>query len=432
MIAPYKIKWAGLSSLDFDLWTELSFDSDNGPMSTFLNREAIETQRYDGSRTIHRFKYSDVLAPTITFVKQDYGEFDQETNRKILSWLTSSDQAGYLEIFHDDSNVISYKMFGSWTEIEQHKLGNGRVVGYTCTFTSNSPYAWSRQFIYPEVYADIEEVGSNKEDNDILEVVKKADFTIVCNTDEYNKPIYPKITITFTSEDEKTYFPIDVDPIQEKTYPMVPNVIYSWTEKYVKATQYVEGVEYYSNKSGTIAIPQPTSQDEITNGEYYVENTTPKLYVNLTGVDHNGKYMVKPTTSETEASSSTMDLKYYYFTDTNEIRTTVKTVKDEQTNYHWEFVTKIGMAVKLSNTYISNGVPTIKETIIAGGAMDEVVVIDGMNKLIFGTQDATTKIIGDHFNWEWLPLVYGENNITILGNCTVKFEWLEPRKVGSL
>jgi hypothetical protein len=48
MISPYKIKWAGLSSLDFDVWVELSFDADSEQTSTFLNRENITTEHYDG------------------------------------------------------------------------------------------------------------------------------------------------------------------------------------------------------------------------------------------------------------------------------------------------------------------------------------------------------------------------------------------------
>ena len=68
MITPYKIKWAGLSSLDMDLWTELHIgDGDVGTVSTFLNRENVVTEHYDGRRTIHRLKYNDVLSPQFMF-----------------------------------------------------------------------------------------------------------------------------------------------------------------------------------------------------------------------------------------------------------------------------------------------------------------------------------------------------------------------------
>ena len=107
---------------------------------------------------------------------------------------------------------------------------------------------------------------------------------------------------------------------------------------------------------------------------------------------------------------------------------------DSQYSYHYiELKVPVSASYNYNgNTYIADGVTTTKEAIIAGGAMDEVVVLDGTNKLISGTKGATARIVGDHFNWEWIPFVYGENNITVSGNCTIKFEWLEPRKVGSL
>ena len=74
-------------------------------------------------------------------------------------------------------------------------------------------------------------------------------------------------------------------------------------------------------------------------------------------------------------------------------------------------------------------------TWIAGGINGETVVLDGENKIVYNkTQDDrdVVKIIGDRFNLNWLPLAYGTNDITITGNCEIKFEWVEPRKVGSL
>lgn len=429
MTSPFYIKWQSLSSLDFDLYTELSIGSgDNGNTSTFLNRESVSTEHFDGRRTIHRLKYQDVLTPTITLVKQDYGNFSQEENRKILSWLTSSDQPGWLEIYHDDSNVLSYQCFGNWTEIEQYKLANGRVIGYVCSFESSAPYAYSSKLVYPEIHDDIEEVTNNNEINDYLTVFNTETFNITCNTDEYNKPLYPKVTLTFKGKNE--YFPVDVNPLQENTYSMVPNVIYSWNEQYRKAVDYTSGTIYYSDKNGAIANPQPTSATEITNGDYYIYVNKTHLYVNLNGDEDSGKYEIQALVTTPTANGNFVDYKYYYFQDDGYIKKLV--VDSDGVTYAWKSIAKVGMAVKVSNSYTINGALNTKEMIVAGGTMDETIVLDGMNKIISGTKGITTRIIGDDFNWEWIPFAAGENNIIVTGNCQIKFEWFEPRKVGSL
>jgi hypothetical protein len=423
MISAQRIEWNNLDSLEFDLITCLSFDSDSGDSPSFLNQDGIYTEHYDGHRTVHRAKKNEFFNPTFTFIKDGFGDFTIDEQRKILSWL-STETPGWLNVYHDDSNVLSYRCFGTWESIELYKLGNGRVVGYVVSFASTHAHAWSRKFIYPEVHATTKEISNNDESNDYLQVVRDKTFTITCNTDEYNKPLYPKVTIIFKGKN--AYFPIDVNPLEEKTYPMVPNVIYSWTE-YTKATQYVSGVKYYSDTKGTVAVVQPTNDSQITSGIYYIG--TEHLYVNLNGTEHNGKYAIQAlNSSDINQSNPPMEYEYYYLPD-GYIK---KLVKDNKNNWTWEPVVLVGMAVRIKNTYLLNGASVTKEAIITGGTMDEVVILDGTNKIVSGTKGATTRIIGDDFNWEWIPFVYGENNITVMGNCYIKFEWLEPRKVGSL
>lgn len=384
MISPYKIKWAGLSSLDLDLWTELSFDGDSGPTSTFLNKENIITEHYDGRRTIHRSKHQDVLTPTVTFVKQDYEEISFDENRKILSWLTSSEYPGYLEVYHDDSEVMSYKLFGNWTEVEQYKLSGSRVAGYVATFESSAPYAYSRKFTYPEVYATTDEINNNDENNDYLAVSGTEEITIICNSDEYNKLLYPKVTIIF--DESNTYFPVTTDPMASN-YTMIPNVIYSY------------------------------------NGKLYIN-------VNQGDADDQGKYVIAESLSTDTPASSALVGRHYYFP---QDKTVKKVVTDSSnTNYAWKIVSIVGSAIKIDNSYTLNGEATTKEVIVAGGAPGETIVLDGNNKVISGGVDNQLRIVGDDFNWEWPSLVSGENILAVTGNCRIKFEWLEPRKVGSL
>ena len=426
MISAHRLIFNGFSTEDFDVIPYLSFDSADGATPTFLSAKGVYTEHYDGHRTIHRAKYNEAFTPRFTLIKKDESDFDATENRKILSWLTASDKPGFLEVYKDDSNVLEWKVFGCITTVEQYKLGNGRIIGYEFEIESSHPYAWSRKFTYPEVYSNTEEIGNNDETNDYLTVSGDKTFTITCNTDEYNKPLYPKVTINFKGKNE--YFPIDVNPLEEKTYPMVPNVIYSWLEEYRKATEYKEGTIYYSDKNGTKASPQPASTAEIIGGNYYIYVHQQHLYVNLNGTEDNGRYVIQKLGSN-EINQDNPPTDYAYYLIGGYIN---KLSIDEKKVYVWKPVVKIGMAVKINNTYTFNGTPITKEAIIAGGTMDETIVLDGTNKIISGTKGSTTRIIGDEFNFEWIPFVYGENNITVSGNCTIKFEWLEPRKVGSL
>jgi hypothetical protein len=361
MINAHIIIFNGLSSEEFDVTAHLSFGGDSGATSSFLNRDGVYTEHYDGRyRRIHSYKYNEVMTPRFTLIKQDYSDFTSEENRRILSWLTASDKPGWLEVYHDDSNVLAWQVFGSPISVEQYKMGSGRVVAYEFDFESSAPYAWSRK----------------------IEISKKTSesmpFTITCNSDEYNKPLFPKVTIKFG---DNINIPVSENPLAE-TYVMIPNTIYSYNNNYY--------INIPSESYKGIVHIESTSPSNATVGEYYC-------------VD--GKNIV------------TRDV-----------------ALDGKTDI-WKTVAEIGAATKISNTYISDGVPITKESIVKGGAVGEEITLDGTNKVIAAVSDiigAETRIIGDDFNWEWLPLVAGDNEITIIGNCEVKFEWYEPRKVGDL
>lgn len=380
----------GLGSDEFDIIGCLSFDSDNGSTSSFLNQDGIYTEHYNGQRTIHRLKTNEVFSPTITFIKKDYSDFDAGANRRILSWLTATDKPGWIEFYKDDSNVMEYRIFGGVESLELYKLGNSRVVGYVVTFTSTHPYAWSRKFTYPEVYNTIEELNNNDETNDYLAVSGTSTFTLTCDTDEYNKLVYPQVTINFSNQN--VYIPINTDPMKDN-YVMIPNAIYSYNGG------------YYVNLPSEGKKVQLESNNPITSNMDHV-------------VIDSGNYILNG---------------YYYFTQEGVIAQKVSSQDSQgKTQYAWKIITEVGAAVKIENT------TTETSTIVAGGILDETIILDGTNKVISsyttvnGALVQNTKIIGDHFSWEWLALKYGDNNITITGNCEVKIEWLEPRKVGDL
>lgn len=179
MINPQRIEYNTFSSEDFDLITCLSFDSDSDATSSFLTRDAVASETYRGDiQRVSSYKYTDVLSPTITFIDKNFEDFDIDRQRQIMKWLTSKDMPSFLTVYHDDSNVVSYEILGAFTEVSTYKLGNGRVVGFQCVFTSISPFAFS-------ALHTVTKTISSASDNQI---------TIDIDTDD-NKPVYPRITI---------------------------------------------------------------------------------------------------------------------------------------------------------------------------------------------------------------------------------------------
>ena len=385
MISAQRINWCGLDSMEFDLITYLSFDSDNGNVQSFLNQDGIYTEHYDGHRTIHRAKTNEFFTPTFTFLKDGFGDFTMEEQRKILSWL-STDKPGWLNVYHDDSNVLSYRCFGTWESIELYKLGNGRVVGYVVSFASTHPYAWSDKFSYPSNY---------NETDDYLQVNGVEQITITCNTDEYNKLIYPKVIVDFNGTD--IYFPISKKPSSDDY--MIPNVIYT-----------------------------------------FIENDTEKFYVSISTADELMRAYVLPISGNTSANEDLLsdNPDNCFYDKTNHIIKKLlvdddgKLIKDIQGNPMWKTIVKAGAAVKINTSYKFGGETVTKDIVLKGAALGEKITLDGTNKIISVVPDDYVRIIGDDFNWEWLPLAYEDNNITISGNCAVQIQWMEPRKVGSL
>ena len=182
MISPHRIKYRGIESTELnmlDLIMCVAFESDNGEMSTYLNREAIVSETHDGRyKRVHSYKYNESFSPKFTFMKKGFGDFTTEEVRRILKWLTSTDKTALLDVYYDDSNVVGWSVIGGWTEISTYKMANNRTVGIIATFESITPYAFS------DLYTITKTINSatNK-------------IVIEIDTDEPNQPVYPRITI---------------------------------------------------------------------------------------------------------------------------------------------------------------------------------------------------------------------------------------------
>lgn len=189
MISPNRIRFCDVFSNELnmpDLIMDCAFESDNSEVSTFLTREAVASESYDGrNRRISSFKYTENFAPKFSFLKKGFGDFTQDEVRVLLKYLTQRDTTGLLEAYDDDSNVISWASIGNFSEIQLYKIANKRVVGVTAVWDSISPFAFS------DLYTVTKTITAT--DNKI---------TINIDTDD-NKPVYPRVTIQTSSADVK-------------------------------------------------------------------------------------------------------------------------------------------------------------------------------------------------------------------------------------
>ena len=183
MVSPQKIKYNNIfSDIGFgslDVIFDVAFDSDNGTMSSYLNRSAVASESHDGRyKNTTRYKFDELFAPQFTIVKKDFSDFTQEDVRKVLKYLTSTDKPTLLEVYYDgENNVVDWACIGGFTSIEMYKIANNRTVGIVAQFEAITPFALS------DLYTVTKTITSK--DNKI---------TINIDTDD-NQPVYPRVTI---------------------------------------------------------------------------------------------------------------------------------------------------------------------------------------------------------------------------------------------
>lgn len=130
-------------------------------------------------------QWSNVLQFELSFIKNPCEYPDQtdmifteyEVNR-IAAWLTSPDYPILLHMYDDDLDRFTrYDYFGLFSDLQPQIL-DGDIIGLTCTFTTNSPFAWTQMITKS------------------YEITGSTTLNITTNTAEYNREIYPLITVT--------------------------------------------------------------------------------------------------------------------------------------------------------------------------------------------------------------------------------------------
>ena len=431
MISPYRIKYAGIASNELnipDLITCVAMDNDNGESPSFLNRESVASESYDGRyKRIHRLKYTETFAPKITFMKPDFKDFSMEDVRAVMKWLTMRDTTALLEVFYDDSNVVSWASIGGFVDLQTYKIANNRTIAITAVWDSISPFALS------DLYT-VSKTISSATDNKI---------TIDIDTDD-NKPVYPCITINHGYGTISTPHLV-VDLPSTETFNSI-----------IDMADYVENTVYHNENTNTYYYKSYTPQfTESTTLPEYVNWTTTEVDHKYTSVDtfatntfyhyaYEGMYYWKIEDTIYEKPSRPVygdwvtktGTKVYAASDTFED----KTIYSYGGKYYWMapyhfYKSSTPPSLQTTSVKITNqhydffnqpSAPVV--TIVKNNTGTEKIDLNGANKIV--SSDRTRRIFGDDFNWKWLELYDGKNEITIEGNCEVTLSWREVRKIG--
>ena len=266
MVSPQKIKYNGVFSDSgfgaLDVILDVAFDSDNGTMSSYLNRSAVAAESYDGRyKNTHRYKYDELFSPQFTIVKKDFSDFTQEDVRKVLKYLTSTDKPALLEVYYDGaSNIVDWACIGGFVSIEMYKLANNRTVGILATFEAITPFATS------DVYT-VTKTISDSTDNKI---------SINIDTDD-NKPVYPRVTIKHLG----SVVQIPVGKTLTYLSDMIENTVYfNGTTYYWKTANSTDPVYFHSSTTNpslaTTSVRLTNKHTDFFNQSTVLEQTIVK------------------------------------------------------------------------------------------------------------------------------------------------------------
>lgn len=147
------------SSEEFKLFTASFNQSTDIPLALSRNVLRGEINRYRSNPYHMGTNWDNTLSFTMDLIKDPCSDindiyFTEDETDDIMAWLTSPD---YPILFHmydyDDAIVVDeekfpqyrkYDYYGVFTTIEPNII-NGKIAGFSCTFTTNSPFAWTEE-----------------------------------------------------------------------------------------------------------------------------------------------------------------------------------------------------------------------------------------------------------------------------------------------
>ena len=481
MVSAQKIKYNGVSSDtglgSLDIIFDVSFDPDNGAISSYLNRSAVASESYDGRyKNTAQYKYDELFSPKFTIVKKDFSSFTQSEIRKVLKYLTSTDRPALLEVYYNGAtNIVDWACIGGWTSIETYKAANSMTVGVVATFEAITPYAMSD--IYgrnsngtPTVYNTATEknttmyywttatvsgtaapqyVLTDKDQptigtkvysvqsaltSEVIDVqttfygeisevnsdgsykINNTIFRLTYNSTKTQKTYSNKITINIDTDDNKPIYPkITINHGYSATSTAVPHTIVPLLP-HITFSNFVEMSNYVEN----------TIYYNSVNGKYYWKTPEPQYRSSATKPNYDGWTTVNVTRAYTEDDEYANGTFYYY---------------SSNSTYYWLDTYNFHVAdappgdvdttsVKITNQHydVLNNPSEPIVTIVKNNTGTEKIVLDGANKIV--SSNRTRRIFGDDFNLQHLELYDGKNEITIEGNCEVTIEYRTVIKIG--
>lgn len=264
----------GHSSSDYNLVIG-GLDINNSiPLGMDRNILAGTMNRYRNSPNHMGTQYSGVLVLSISMVKdpcispnQADMIFTEDEVNEITTWLTSPD---YPMLFHmynssgideNDQPIYTnnkYDYFGLFSSVELQTIDD-QVIGFTMTFTTNAPYAWTEEI---KIIASSREPEEGEEDTGTA-----IEFTV--NTADPYREIYPLIKVTGVSTDEFDY--------DEETGEYTGSA--SAREIVTITNNNDNSVEYKYSSGGYIAEVTPRSITlEVPHMPVYIDSNKARIY----------------------------------------------------------------------------------------------------------------------------------------------------------
>ena len=107
----------------------------------------------------------------------------------------------------------------------------------------------------------------------------------------------------------------------------------------------------------------------------------------------------------------------YYWTDADGKHTSTENTSNIDTT-----------SVAIRNTHTDdNGNVNVFDTLVKNNVVGEKITLDGANRVV---ASSSIRIFGDDFDFNWIPLYEGKNELSFVGNCTVTVEYRSVIKCG--